>query len=254
MEILTQLTPAEVLLLRNLDKASLKELCKVTFMDLIVRQVLQIADTPEHEEAEATAENIFIEIGSRFNEKEYHPHETPFLAPYLRNDTLSISLKGLIREAVNRLDRQRKNFIALLRTSPMVAKGFKNGWWYRFMNILSLTPEGKEMKKAVEEAIEDLQTQLPELIEKEPQQATELIKRLGGNVFLLDNFDFQILNTLDEGFRKQISMYTDLSEIDFIAFFLLVETSLAAMSVAVESIDTGVDASGGFEGGIEIGF
>lgn len=118
MNHLSKLSPAETLLLIQGKGASLKELLKVTFMDLILKQVLRTSEAEKQVNANANELVVrYVEIDNHFST--YRPllHENNFLSPFQRSHSIKILFRHMVKMGYQNAV-SLNNFRNILITSP----------------------------------------------------------------------------------------------------------------------------------------
>ena len=97
---LTELSPAEVLLIEN-PAVKIDVLARVTFFDLLLKEVFEILPKPKATEEEK--KNPIIRIGKAYTTYKPLKHESIFVAIFSKDDTLQISLSNLLKTAFEKV-------------------------------------------------------------------------------------------------------------------------------------------------------
>lgn len=222
MEILSKITPAETLLIQKGGSASLKELLKFTMMDLLLKKVLDIETLEDELDEEGNPLKI-IKKGSEFDNYQALPHELPFAEPFQKSSDLEVLFKDLIKIVYEKVRSKTSYVFKYLMESDVIYGCFKSGFFNRTFGTISITADGKIVRKEINIALEDLEHHLPEMIKEKPDEAAIAIRKIGGNIFLIDDFDFELLKQFDEEVYKDLRRYNDFDD-DFIIYFVLFDS------------------------------
>ncbi len=204
--MLAQYTPAETLMLVESEKTTLRLLLLLTFLDLRLKKVLEVAwlHQPTGKKGE-TAWGPYVQYGEMFLDYEPKPHENVFYEPLASCTEPVMPLGRLLEEArelaVSRMDYLEnyflkdaafaKNFIAIGINIPLSAAGKREG-------------------KRLSDEIRLLNEQAPGVMNDSPQEAAEILLTVGGNMFLLNSVPYEKMEAFGEVIGRDRSLkYAD---------------------------------------------
>jgi hypothetical protein len=211
--ILSKLTPAEVLLLRDGTKAPLRKLLKYTFVDLLLRQILKLHEVQEpHQPGEVGQRTLrYVQAGEKFaGYTTWLEHEYIFLKIFVRSPGIKVLFKNYIRVVKDNAPRYHKSVMNSPWLDPLIHVGFF-GWLF---NDFNYTPAGLAQRTQVIAEIKELETTLPEILKTDRDKALEILKALKGNVYLLAGIDLLLLHEIDAAFEQSTPVIYDTSPTD----------------------------------------
>ena len=205
MKNLSRFSPAETLFALQGKKASIKEILKLTFMDLILKQVLRtFEDQIQANNRDKIRVLKYVAIGNNFYTYQPLAHENIFLAPFLENDSVRILFRHMVKIGYQNASSESKIHNTLLE-SPRLNEYFSRNFFQKIFGGFSLTSMGLELRHTLESEITQLEDQLPELISSNHQKALEILKAIKGNIFLLSNIEFDLLNIIDKELLAELN-------------------------------------------------
>ena len=252
MEILTQLKPAETYLLDAGAHTDYKNLLKYTMADLLLKKALK---SEFRSVANSEEQDHIIVRGENFQTYKTLPYEVPFLAPFQYDVDFEILFKDLLKVTYQRIGGQRRFVFDLMRNNQDIRKSIKNGFFKRLFNTISLTDEGQKKQSNIRAALQKLEDTYPQLIEENPEAAKEILRKIGGNIYLLKSFDFELLRKLDQGIHesereeREAAMAYDVTPDFAIWTFLMFDTFSDDFDSTFDSFDEGGSSWGGDFGG-----
>ena len=196
MKYLSQLTPAEVYILTK-EKITHQELLKITFIDLLFKQVLrtfEIQRQPHIRQAIQTYQ--YIGVGKNLKNYQSLNHEKFFLSTFEKDTEIEMLFRNLVKIGYQK-SRTLANFKNELIKTPTLKKCFSQNVFQRIFGSYSFTEYGIEVKQKVEKEIKNLNLELSTLNNIENLKVIELIKVISANIFLLENIDYELLNQID---------------------------------------------------------
>lgn len=204
MKYLSELTPAEILILTK-KNVTQQELLKITFIDLLFKQVLR---TFEVERQPHIREKVkvykYVGIGQNYKTYNSQNHERSFLSTFGTDNTVEILFRNLVKIAFQKTRTVQDLKNDLIKT-PTLKKCFTQNIFQQFFYNYSLTEYGTELKQKVKKEIQDAGNELSDIDNIENQKAIELIKIIGANIFLLVNLDYELLNQIDTDLVTEIN-------------------------------------------------
>jgi len=204
MKILSQITPAETLLIKNSNSLQLKDLMKFTFMDLLLKKVIEIKEINKrpHPLDTIVVKYTYVIAGKNF--KKYKPknHELIYLSPFGKNISLQILFKHFIQIAHDYANSNWK-YKKLTRSNQEINKYFKQAFWPNLFRINKLTKNGIILKNEISSYLNGIDEDIDNLLNNDTAKALKLLLSIGGNIFLLKNLDFQLLKHIDKELINQ---------------------------------------------------
>lgn len=197
MKHLSKFQPAETLLLIEDIKAELKELLKITFMDLLLKQVIEIKRVSKKSHIRDKVRYYkYVVRGKNFLNYSPLTHELAFLSPYQKSSSIKILFQHIIRMGFENAKSESK-YISAVRQSKNIQHYFTKSIIQSLFGGFSITEDGIELRNKIKIEIAQLENDLPALIHNDKQKALEVLNTIGGNIFLLKNIDFKLLQQID---------------------------------------------------------
>jgi hypothetical protein len=206
MQLLHQ-TPAETWLLLYGSSSSLKDLLKVTFMDLILKKVIQSVEfyrTPKGNQKPRFYK--YITIDKNFSSYQPKLHELVFLAPFYVNVEEKILFRHLIAKGYKK--SISKNHYQDLITQTNVLKGaFSQSVFQMIFGGRDLTEMGLKLKNDSIQELLLLEDVLPKQLSNQPKEALKTLTNIHGNIFLLQNVVFDLKTEIEQDFMMELKRY-----------------------------------------------
>ena len=190
MRTLATFSPAETLILLEGQDTKIKDLLKVTLMDLIRKQVLERDPSVQEDQPP------YLPSGP--NLQSYKPllHENIFLSWFRRNPNGRMLLTNVIKvayENAGSVQTYRRDIM----DNPEIQSCFVWGFRKIFMGRFTLTDYGTKIKKELVEEKRDLESTLPDLMRVHPQEALSVLKDIQGGVFVFRGVDFKLMQQIE---------------------------------------------------------
>lgn len=226
MDILSKITPAETLLLTKGNSVKLKDLLKYTFMDLLSKNVISIRKTStkaSYKDVELSV-HTYVEEGVNFPTYKPKTHEIAFLQMFIASPSISLNIKDFVQLAL-KAARSNWNYKKQIRNSKNISFYFRESFWSNLFGQIKLTEKGNSIKQRILTYLDRIDERLKHLNESDKQNLLETLLPLGGNVFLLNNFDVKILKEFDKEIFKNSTFYsTHRDNADMFYAFLFFDT------------------------------
>lgn len=191
---LSVLKPAGTRLILE-PKTDLVELIKLTLFDLALKQVLIIKKIlrRSHQRDPHLREYVIVETGKNF--KKYRPSrfENYFVAQLGENGHLQLRL--YLKRIYKEIPSAYKHKIEIIE-SLSIRHLFNDSLLQSVFSMLRTNRKGKELKTALKHYLNEVDQDIGQLITDEPKKALELILFLQGNIFLLKNLKFDLIERL----------------------------------------------------------
>jgi len=195
---LSILSPAETLLVLQDKKASLKELLKVTFMDLLLKQVFRTLEVQRQANSrEAVRFYTYIETGKNFLTYKPLPHENVFLTPFQKSSDVQVLFRHMVKIGYQNA-KSENELHNIIRLNPNIDKCFNRNLVQTIFGGFNITADGLELRNKIKEEISQLEILLPPLVLNDHQKTLDILKDIKGNVFLLTNIEFDLLKQIDK--------------------------------------------------------
>ena len=197
MKLLSKLKPAETILIMEGSKSEMSELLKLTFLDLLIKQVLETSILSQRRN-ESYKAGLYKYVTKGRNFQHYNPfsHELVFLSPYRKSGSIKVLIQHLIRMGFQNAG-SRSEYFSLLRNLPNMRLYFKQNLFQSLFGSFSLSQEGRILRDQLKEEIVKLEKDLPLLIVRNKEKALQILNSIGGNILLLKNIDIVLLNQLE---------------------------------------------------------
>jgi len=216
MRLLSILSPAETMLVID-SSCSLKDMMKFTFMDLLLKKVIEIKVEKKKvitrdkyaKKIEAIKSYNYVIKGKNFDKYTQKTHELIYLSPFNKSSSIKILFKHLIKMAYENA-RGASSFKKAVLKSKNINGLVKVNFLQQIFGGISLTKEGTKTKQEILNYLKPIDESIADLLNDNKKKALELLLSLGGNIFLLKNLDFTLLKTIDrELLKEQKSAYEE---------------------------------------------
>ena len=216
MKILSKITPAETMLIKDCTSVQLKDLMKYTFMDLLLKKVIEIKEISRKSHPRDKYSRTYTYVVSSKNFNKYKPknHELIYLSPFTKSPSIQILFKNFIKMAYDSSNGSW-NYKKTTRSNREINPYFKDTFFLNLFRLNKLTDDGIKLKKEISNYLIDIDKNINHLLLNDKKKGLELLLSIGGNVFLLNNLDFQLLKTIDkELLNQQKVLYNDTYDSD----------------------------------------
>lgn len=215
MDILATTSSVETHLVLETSRSSLKDLLRLTLLDLLLKRVLELRIVDiQHHPNDPVIKDYYVIAGANFNGYRYKAHERVLLQTFIRNSSSKLLLRHLINKGLKTAKDEKTFIFRYIRKSPLLRKKFKGSILYSLFGVTRLNEEGKELQEHLFTEIRGLEVELPKLLLQDPQKALETLLAIKGNLFLLRNVKTNILDKINPAFFKEIKQTTH-EKIDF---------------------------------------
>jgi hypothetical protein len=202
MKSLSDLTPAETLLLTEGKRVPLKDLLKVTLMDLLLKQILKTVEVPNGSNEATSVSNTYVVSGNNFSFSKSLSHERVFLSPFLKDKQVEILFSNLVKISYQKAGPE-KAYNKLIRDSAGLTGCFTSGL-SKLFNPFELNDYGRKIATELRGQLNQLSDTLPQLMENNPDKALEVLKHIKGNVFLVKGIDFKRMSEIENAVMSEI--------------------------------------------------
>ncbi|QYJ67985.1 hypothetical protein [Flavobacterium litorale] len=203
MKQLTQLTPAEVLLITKNEDVTLEELLKVTFIDLLLKQVLQVIEIEKKiTNRDGVWMFIYIKQGSNFHKYNALKHEDIFIKPFIDNRNSEVLFRNFVKITYQSA-KNKMLYKSSIYKSLNIKNYFDRNIFQRIFGKATITSLGIRVKIEVKKEIENLEKELPELTVNNPSKAYSIVNSILGCVVLIKTFDMSMLKEVDKDLLEE---------------------------------------------------
>jgi hypothetical protein len=174
--ILQLITPAELQLMKDRKAMTLRETLRLTMLDLILRQILQV-----EKEGDESPTAVVTE-GPKFKSYRPLPHEAVFTDQYKSMPGNRLLMINLTKTALQKA-KSLAYYQELIYTSPRMKGWIKRSFFQRIFGGHALTAEGQIMLDNTRREQERLNQRLPQLAEREPAEAMKEMAPIGAHLY-----------------------------------------------------------------------
>ena len=205
MTHLFRFSPAETLVIKSGEKAPLRDLLKYTLMDLLLKQVLIIEEVQRQPNPRDPIRTYkYITTGKNFITYPFKSHETVFTSIFQENVEIKLLFRNLVKVAYQRAKSERFYYPLLINNENLKVV-FIRTFINKLFGGFSYSSDGTMVKKELESEIADLESNLPEIIKHDKNRGLEILKKIGGNIFLLKGIDFALSKEIDKELFEEMS-------------------------------------------------
>ncbi len=194
VHILSELKPAGTKLILK-PNADLIELLKLTLFDLTLKKVLTIRKIlkKSHPRDPRLREYVIVEAGKNFLKYNPDKFEESFTRRINKDNyyLLKTYLKNIYKEIPSEYNHKKK-IIHDLKINRL----FKLNLISNIFSWLKTNEKGNKLKTDIKSYLDAVDENVSDLIENKPDKALDLILFLQGNIFLLNNLKFELLEKL----------------------------------------------------------
>ncbi len=206
MKYLSKLTPAETILILK-GGAPVRGLLKATFMDLLLKEVLEIVEVAQQPDKNGKVLVYkYVARGKNFANHKPLQHERVYLSPYYQSGSIKILLTHLLKMGAENAARDGK-YSYKVAESPAMNGYFTQNFFERIFGGFSISTSGLEVRRQVKAEIEKLEKELPPVFSVKAE-SLEITRLIGGNIILLEAIMFSSIQQLDNEIHKEIGRYS----------------------------------------------
>ncbi|MDF1697596.1 MAG: hypothetical protein P1U56_17255 [Saprospiraceae bacterium] len=205
MNILSRLTPAETSFLKEGNSISFTYLLKVTFKDLLLKNVLTFKEITPNQRAldPSVNDHTYVVAGKNFSNYIPKNHEIVFLELYQQNPHQLILLRHFMK-IVYDVSKGDWAFKKKIRSNASIEHYYKKSFISDLFRMIRMTETGKDLKRRLSDYFFQLDQTIGGVFKNDTPQATKLFRELGGNILLLKNFHHSDLTKVDFTLLKKI--------------------------------------------------
>lgn len=195
MKFLEKFTPAENYLILENSKASLKELLKLTMLDLLLKKVI-ITEIVVVKSDERSPDRTLTYVKSCINFQSYQPksHEEIFLSIFQADPDNKILFKHLVKMSYDEAESTRNFVYHLILNHSETSNLFEPGKMFR---IIRLNDAGRRAKIQIGKDLNELKSAVI--------NDTAVLTKVNGNLFLINNLESRTGSTGYRGYYRTYS-------------------------------------------------
>jgi hypothetical protein len=202
MKTLSDFTPAQTLLLTRGKRVPIKDLLKVTMMDLLLKKVLKTVEVENGFRDDSNFLNTYVVIGEKFSSNKSLPHEEIFLSPFYTDEHTQFLFNNIVKVAYQKAGSE-KQYNKLIRESAALHGCFTSGLGAIF-SPFELSSSGRQIATELKRQLKTLSDHLPNLMETDQRKALEVLKHVQGNVFLVKGIDFKRMVEIEKAVMAEV--------------------------------------------------
>jgi len=216
MEILATSSSVKTHLVLETSKTSLKDLLRLTLLDLLMKRVLELRIMEiQHHPQDPVYKDYYVVAGANFKGYRYQAHERFFLQAFIQNNSRHVVLRHLIKTGIKGAKNEKTFIYKYIRKCPILQNKFKGSLVYNLWGVTRLNEDGQELQARMRTEIQELELSLPKLLLRDPKQAMEVLLKIKANLFLLRNASTTIIEGIKPEFFIEIKRKAKEEAIDF---------------------------------------
>lgn len=193
---LSYLSPAEILLVRS-PNVQLNKLVRVTFLDLVLRDILKV--TVSKNSSKNVRKNPTVQIGKSFHKYQPLAHEQLFLKVFKKDEKLSLKLINLLKTTFEEIRGTEEYKMKYIYTDERLGKYFKSNLFQRLLGLKSISDEGIHLQNVIEYELQRVDTAM----NQGNLNVVDVLLALRGNILLLPEIPPNIFNALNQKVRDK---------------------------------------------------
>jgi hypothetical protein len=199
-------TPAETLIVRSGEKTPLSDLLKYTLMDLLLKQVLSIEEVQRRPSPRDPVRTYkYVATGKNFVKYQFRPHEVVFLSMFRKDTSIRLLFRNLVKVAYQGAKSTRL-FHPMITTNVNLKTSFYQTILQRIFGGFKHSAAGTILRKELEAEISQMEIHFPEIIKNNRDRGLEMLRSIGGNIFLMKGIDFALASEIDKELFEEMSL------------------------------------------------
>ena len=152
---LTTLSPAEILLIEN-PQVKVDKLARVTFFDLILKDVIKI-ETNE-ESSKKDKKNPTVSLGKAFYSYKPLKHESIFLAVFTKDNELKVKLSNLLKTAFEKIKNSEDYKLRYIYSDYRMKQYFKSNFFQRLLGVKVISENGIKVQEEIRRKLKQIKS------------------------------------------------------------------------------------------------
>jgi len=192
-------SPAELLLvLHQRHSPNLRQLLRLTFLDLLRQQVLAVSHDPSQPNPrDPVTWQQYIISGLALHAHQVLAHERLLISAFQVDDQLRVPFKQYVRMIFEKASTASE-YYKLIQTNTRTGQLFLQHWFRQLIGYRSLTPIGKQLRAATEAELVRLDKELATRTASSTTNTHQFTQQLGGALFLLPSFSSEMVRQLEQ--------------------------------------------------------
>jgi hypothetical protein len=188
-------SPPVALLILKGKSATQGELLRLTFFDLVYRNLLRIEERKNGTigtENDAPMHYISLtDAGKHYQPKTW---EGPFFAPFAIDHDYELLFTAMLKIVRGKIEYPA-HYRQLLAIQGGFSDQFYQTWWQQIFGGFRLTVQGEATQKALLEELQEIRAQLKRDDTQDRNISSEILQNLGIQALLIEGLDFSLLPT-----------------------------------------------------------
>jgi hypothetical protein len=197
-------SPAELLLLlHKRHTPGLRQLLRVTFLDLLRQQVLVVVEeqAEQRHPKDPVRWQQYVTGGPALHAHVELPHEKPLLNAFRADGQLRISFSLYVRMIFQEA-RAAADYYRLIEANGRTSRLFFKTWFLRLTGGRRLTKEGEQLSQKIRPELDRLNNDLLTRMGRNPAEALQFASQLGAAVLLLPAFTSAVAQQLEHELQR----------------------------------------------------
>lgn len=208
MTNLSRFTPSETLLLTEGPFPTLRQFLKLTFIDLLAKQVIRTESSlgpalKDH----SSNEDKYVVPGKNYYNYRSLPHEAMFIRVIEKYPNTKLLFRHMVQLSYKYAGSKNK-YIRQLCKAPAMDGLVRQNFFQRLNGNVRLTPAGEQMKQQLLTELNELEETLPSLAQTDREAVTNIASRINGNIFLLASIPLTQWAFIDDQLLAQLNRST----------------------------------------------
>jgi hypothetical protein len=192
MKVMESFLPAEILLILHEDLVEYNDMLKITFMDLIFKEVLDFETVTKYSKSSKVRYFNYVTIGAKYDSYAPLKHESIYLSPFQKSRSIRILLSHLIQIGTQNAKSKNK-YISSVKHSERLNLCFEKRFHHYIFWGFSRSTKGKQYFDKLTIEMSESERELREMVIKDPDRLPEILNTLKVNVFLMKNIEIDLL-------------------------------------------------------------
>lgn len=194
---LSVLKPAATLVLLSPTKSSLKDIIRLTLLDLSLKKVLSVQhkDIKLHPNNPYARTRTVVETCKNFHNYRTHTYETNFLN--ILDEESYFQLRPYLHTIYSKTPLDAKMKKKVLKQHKILNL-FSVAFRFDKFSLFILNKNGKEVRNEIQRYLTAIDHNLHTIIDESPEQALQFVSFLKGNIFLLKNMTSEVLEKINK--------------------------------------------------------
>lgn len=193
-----QARPTELLVLLADTTPPLRQLLRLTFLDLLRQQVLLLEERASQPNPRDPVTVVrYVQPGPALATYQPRPYEALLLRPFLTQGFGQLQLRHFVKMAYGQA-LTGSWYAGIIRRAEPLQPLYQAVWWRRWLDLPLPTPAGERLREQVRQELDQHDSRLNQLTHHDAAAALQLASSLGGLLFLLPTFRSPVGHALDQ--------------------------------------------------------